>query len=60
MEVERWEPLKDGELNEPNLRGKLESRGYRVARYVYSPGTYFRPMTTPSTKSTPFYPASFA
>ena len=43
MEVERWEPLKDGELNEPNLRGKLESRGYRVARYVYSPGTYFPP-----------------
>lgn len=36
-----WNPESDGELNEANMRHKLESLGYRVDRYVYPPGTYF-------------------
>lgn len=43
MEVERWDATRDGPLTEKALRGKLENRGYRVARYVYPPGTYFPP-----------------
>lgn len=31
----------DGEFSETALRGKLESLGYRVARYVYASGTVF-------------------
>jgi len=36
----RWNPA-DGPLTEPALRAKLERLGYRVARYVYEPGTVF-------------------
>ena len=39
--IEHWNPETDGELNEANMRAKLESRGYRVSRYVYPPGSYF-------------------
>jgi quercetin dioxygenase-like cupin family protein len=39
--VEHWDSAKDGELNEANLRAKLEAHGYSVHRYVYAPGTYF-------------------
>lgn len=39
--IEHWNPETDGELNEANMRAKLEARGYRVNRYVYPPGTYF-------------------
>lgn len=39
--IEHWNPQVDGELNEANLRAKLEARGYRVNRYVYPPGTHF-------------------
>lgn len=39
--IEHWDPHTDGELNEANMRAKLETRGYRVSRYVYPPGTYF-------------------
>lgn len=41
LEVERWNHAEDGRLSEEALRGKLESRGYRVSRYVYPPGTHF-------------------
>ena len=41
MAVHRWNAALDGEFSEAALRGKLEARGYRVARYVYSPGTVF-------------------
>ncbi len=41
MEVERWNATRDGSLTELALRRKLESRGYRVSRYVYPPGTSF-------------------
>jgi len=41
MKIEHWNPDKDGPLNEPTLRKKLERLGYRVSRYVYPPGTYF-------------------
>jgi quercetin dioxygenase-like cupin family protein len=41
MEVERWDEAQDGPLTELSLRRKLESRGYRVSRYVYPPGTSF-------------------
>jgi quercetin dioxygenase-like cupin family protein len=39
--IEHWNEATDGDLTEPALRAKLESRGYRVTRYVYPPGTYF-------------------
>ena len=39
--IEHWNPEQDGELNEANMRRKLESRGYLVNKYVYPPGTYF-------------------
>jgi quercetin dioxygenase-like cupin family protein len=39
--VQRWNPALDGEFSESALRGKLESQGYRLARYVYAPGTVF-------------------
>ncbi|MGH9174307.1 MAG: cupin domain-containing protein [Vicinamibacterales bacterium] len=41
MAVQRWNAALDGEFSESALRGKLESQGYRVARYVYPPGTVF-------------------
>jgi quercetin dioxygenase-like cupin family protein len=39
--VARWDRARDGEPTEAALRRKLEARGYRVARYVYPPGTVF-------------------
>ena len=39
--IEHWNPKTDGELNEHNMRAKLEARGYRVCCYVYPPGNYF-------------------
>jgi quercetin dioxygenase-like cupin family protein len=36
----RWSAA-DGPLTEAALRAKLEALGYRVARYVYEPGTVF-------------------
>lgn len=41
MQVERWNPERDGALTEAALRRDLERRGYRVSRYVYPPGTEF-------------------
>ena len=41
MPVHRWNTTIDGEFSETALRDKLESAGYRVARYVYEPGTVF-------------------
>jgi quercetin dioxygenase-like cupin family protein len=40
MTPQRWK-VADGPLTEAAMRAKLESRGYRVARYVYEPGTVF-------------------
>ena len=40
MVVRHWNPI-DGELSEPAMRRKLEAMGYRVAKYVYDPGTVF-------------------
>jgi len=48
MKVERWNPEKDGVLSEQAMRRKLEQLGFRVTRYVYSPGTFF-PSHTHST-----------
>ncbi len=39
--VHRWNGSLDGEFSESALRQKLEALGYRVARYVYPPGTVF-------------------
>jgi quercetin dioxygenase-like cupin family protein len=39
--IERWNPSRDGSLTEAALTRKLEAQGYRVARYVYPPGTVF-------------------
>src|SRR5215467_14227325 len=41
MRIEHWDPQKDGALSERAMRRKLEQLGFRVARYVYSPGTFF-------------------
>jgi len=41
MQIEHWDPARDGELTEANMRRKLQARGYTVSRYVYPPGTYF-------------------
>jgi mannose-6-phosphate isomerase-like protein (cupin superfamily) len=41
VDVERWSVERDGPLTEAAARDKLERRGYRVARYVYLPGTAF-------------------
>ena len=40
MTPQRWNPA-DGPLTEAALRAKLESLGYRVAKYIYEPGTVF-------------------
>lgn len=45
MELEHWDPERDGPLSEAAMRRKLESRGYAVTKYVYPPGTYFPPHT---------------
>ena len=39
--IEHWDTQTDGELNETNMRIKLEARGYRATRYTYPPGTCF-------------------
>ena len=41
MAVHHWNPSLDGPLTEVALRARLEAQGYRVARYVYQPGTVF-------------------
>lgn len=40
MEVESWNP-DWGDLNESNMRKRLEEEGFSVITYSYSPGTYF-------------------
>jgi quercetin dioxygenase-like cupin family protein len=40
MAIQRWNAA-DGPLSESALRAKLESLGYRVAKYTYGPGTVF-------------------
>lgn len=50
MEVERWDEARDGAFSEAALKAKLEARGYRVARYVYPPGTRFPDHTHPIDK----------
>lgn len=39
--IENWNLDRDGPLSEAAMRRKLETRGYRVTRYVYPPGTAF-------------------
>jgi quercetin dioxygenase-like cupin family protein len=41
MPAHRWNAQRDGEPSERALREQLEALGYRVARYVYPPGTVF-------------------
>jgi quercetin dioxygenase-like cupin family protein len=41
MQIEHWHPSDDGPLDESALKRKIERRGYRVRRYVYSPGAFF-------------------
>lgn len=41
MQIEHWHPSDDGPLSEAALRRKIERRGYRVKRYVYSAGVFF-------------------
>jgi len=39
--IDHWNSTSDGELNESNMRRKLEARGYSVHKYIYPPGTVF-------------------
>lgn len=41
MALRRWNSALDGAVSEAALRERLEALGYRVARYVYAPGTVF-------------------
>jgi mannose-6-phosphate isomerase-like protein (cupin superfamily) len=41
MQIERWDEVRDGLLNEQSMRRKLEARGFRVMRYIYPAGTFF-------------------
>jgi len=41
MQIEHWDPARDGALTEANMRRKLQARGYTVSKYVYPPGTCF-------------------
>jgi len=41
MHIEHWDPARDGELTESNMRRKLQAQGYTVSKYVYPSGTYF-------------------
>lgn len=41
MAIHRWNSAIDGKFSETALRLKLEALGYRVARWVYQPGTVF-------------------
>jgi quercetin dioxygenase-like cupin family protein len=43
MQIEYWDPSRDGSLSETNMRRKLQDRGYEVTKYIYPPGTYFPP-----------------
>ena len=49
MTIEHWDQQRDGALSEAAMRRKLEQRGFRITRYVYSPGTFF-PTHTHSTE----------
>ncbi len=40
LRVQHWDPAW-GELNEANMRRRLEQEGYHVNRYHYPPGTFF-------------------
>ncbi len=39
--IESWDEAKWGPLTEENMRRKLMTEGYSVARYVYPKGTVF-------------------
>jgi quercetin dioxygenase-like cupin family protein len=41
LAVHHWNAALDGPFSERALRDKLERLGYRIARYVYPPGTVF-------------------
>jgi len=41
MALRRWNSAVDGAPSEAAIRSKLEALGYRVARWVYGPGTVF-------------------
>ncbi|CAI9728186.1 Hypothetical predicted protein [Octopus vulgaris] len=41
INVEKWDPNADGELNEVNLRKKLKKKGCNCLTYEYPPGTVF-------------------
>lgn len=45
MQVEHWDPERDGPLTEAALRARLERKGYSVAKYAYPPGTFFETHT---------------
>src|SRR5262245_49948966 len=40
MQIERWDETW-GDINESNMRRRLESEGFAIVRYDYPPGTSF-------------------
>ncbi|KAL8599970.1 hypothetical protein ACOMHN_038969 [Nucella lapillus] len=41
LKVEKWDPAKDGILNEESLTRKLKKQGYNYTKYTFSPGVNF-------------------
>ena len=41
INIERWDPARDGDLTESNMKRKLEKQGYNYIKYTFSPGTDF-------------------
>ena len=41
INIEKWDPARDGELTESNMKRKLENQGYNCIQYTFSPGTEF-------------------
>lgn len=45
MNIEHWDPSRDGPLTAAALRAKMEARGYKVAPRTYPVGTFLPPHT---------------
>ena len=41
IKIEKWNPDKDGQLTEENMKKKLSSQGYNYTMYEFGPGTNF-------------------
>lgn len=39
--IEKWDPTRNGPLNQINMENKLHQLGYKFIKYTFSPGTEF-------------------